>query len=96
MTTMTETGFGELLRHYRIAAGLTQEELAERAGVSIRGISDLERGARRTPHLTTASMLADALALSPPTGRPSSRPHDALPPHHSVMALLHRLRSRFR
>ncbi len=61
---MAETGFGELLRRYRMAAGLTQEALAERAGVSVRGISDLERGVRRAPHLTTVSMLADALALS--------------------------------
>ena len=43
MATMTETGFGNLLRRYRVAAGLTQEELAERAGVSTRGISDLEQ-----------------------------------------------------
>ncbi len=36
--------FGELLRRSRVATGLTQEELAERAGLSARGISDLERG----------------------------------------------------
>src|SRR5215213_8764131 len=62
---MTQTGFGVLLRRYRTAAGLTQEELAERAGLSLRGISDLERGARRTPHLVTVGMLADALNLGP-------------------------------
>jgi transcriptional regulator with XRE-family HTH domain len=39
--------FGSLLRRYRTSAGLTQEELAERAGLSRRGIADLERGARR-------------------------------------------------
>lgn len=32
-----------LLQQYRQAAGLSQEELAERAGLSARGISDLER-----------------------------------------------------
>ena len=32
--TGTESRFGDVLRHYRLAAGLTQEELAERAGVS--------------------------------------------------------------
>src|SRR5215212_5926720 len=62
---MTETGFGELLRHYRMAAGLTQEELAERAGVSTRGISDLERGARGLPRKDTLQMLLQALDLSP-------------------------------
>jgi transcriptional regulator with XRE-family HTH domain len=62
---MAETGFGEMLRRYRMSTGLTQEALAEAAGVSVRGISDLERGVRRAPHLTTVSMLADALALTP-------------------------------
>jgi len=41
--------FGALLQWYRTAAGLTQEELAERAGLSRRGVSDLERGSRRAP-----------------------------------------------
>jgi DNA-binding XRE family transcriptional regulator len=38
--------FATLLQRYRLAAGLSQDELAERAGLSARGISDLERGAR--------------------------------------------------
>jgi predicted ATPase/DNA-binding CsgD family transcriptional regulator len=63
--TATESGFGEQLRRYRIAAGLTQEELAERAGVSARGISDLERGARSLPRKDTLQLLLDALELSP-------------------------------
>jgi predicted ATPase/transcriptional regulator with XRE-family HTH domain len=58
-------GFGELLRRYRAAAGLTQEALAERAGLSVRGISDLERGVNRRPHRDTLQMLADALGLAP-------------------------------
>src|SRR5215211_8779545 len=62
---MTETGFGDLLRRHRLAAGLTQEELAERAGVSTRGISDLERGARGLPRKDTLQMLLQALPLSP-------------------------------
>ncbi|HEV7126121.1 MAG TPA: tetratricopeptide repeat protein [Ktedonobacterales bacterium] len=56
--------FGALLRRHRAALGLTQEEIAERAGLSVRGISDLERGARERPHLDTVELLADALALS--------------------------------
>ncbi len=55
--------FGLLLRRYRAAAGLTQDELAERSGLSARGISDLERGARERPHRDTVQMLADALIL---------------------------------
>src|SRR3954453_10603121 len=58
------TAFGDLLRRFRSAAALSQEALAERAGLSRHGISDLERGARRTPHLETVRMLADTLALS--------------------------------
>ena len=53
----------ELLRQYRLAAGLTQEELAERARISVRAIGDLERGARRTPHKDTLRLLAEALSL---------------------------------
>src|SRR5688500_19697694 len=65
MATTTQTGFGELLRRYRMEAGLTQEELAERAGVSTRGISDLERGARGLPRKDTLQLLLQALDLSP-------------------------------
>jgi predicted ATPase/transcriptional regulator with XRE-family HTH domain len=57
------TSFADLLRHLRITAALSQEELAIRSGLSLRGISDLERGVRRAPHLTTVRVLADALAL---------------------------------
>ena len=55
--------FGDLLRQHRRARALTQEALAERAGVSVRTISDLERGARTHPYRETAHLLADALAL---------------------------------
>ncbi len=57
--------FGALLRRYRIAAGLTQEALADRAGLSARGIADLERGVRRFPHFHTLRCLVEALELAP-------------------------------
>src|SRR5690242_4314206 len=60
----TYQGFGELLRRYRAAAGLSQEELAERAGLSARGIADLERGARSTPYPQTVRKLVAALQLA--------------------------------
>jgi predicted ATPase/DNA-binding XRE family transcriptional regulator len=63
-TGMTESDFGGLLRRYRVAAGLTQEELAERAGISTRGISDLERGAHGLPRKDTLRLLLDALDLT--------------------------------
>jgi predicted ATPase/DNA-binding CsgD family transcriptional regulator/DNA-binding XRE family transcriptional regulator len=64
MAATAETGFGDLLRRYRVAAGLTQEELAEHAGLSTRGISDLERGARALPRKDTLQLLLEALDLS--------------------------------
>jgi predicted ATPase/transcriptional regulator with XRE-family HTH domain len=56
--------FGDLLRHQRLEAGLSQETLAERAGLSVRGISALERGVNRTPQRETVLRLAEALALA--------------------------------
>jgi predicted ATPase/transcriptional regulator with XRE-family HTH domain len=53
-----------LLRHYRLAAGLSQEALAERARMSTQGISALERGYRRTPQRETLALLVGALALN--------------------------------
>jgi predicted ATPase/transcriptional regulator with XRE-family HTH domain len=68
MAATEATGFGALLRQLRLAAGLTQEGLAERAGVSSKAVSDLERGPTRSPRLDTVALLADALGLDP-TGR---------------------------
>ena len=56
-------GFGALLRGYRVTAGLSQEALAERAGLSARAVGDLERGAKLRPHPETLRRLADALQL---------------------------------
>jgi predicted ATPase/transcriptional regulator with XRE-family HTH domain len=60
------TSFAALLRRHRVAAVLSQEALAERAGLSVRGISDLERGVKQRPHLETVRLLSDALGLAPP------------------------------
>ncbi|HEY7340250.1 MAG TPA: tetratricopeptide repeat protein [Ktedonobacterales bacterium] len=59
------TSLSLLLKRYRMAAGLSQEALAQRADLSTRAISDLERGLHRLPHTTTLDLLATALALSP-------------------------------
>jgi non-specific serine/threonine protein kinase len=56
--------FGELLKMYRERARLSQSELAARAGLSRRGISDLERGERRAPQRETTRRLIEALDLS--------------------------------
>ncbi len=56
--------FARRLRRLRMAAGLTQQELAEHAGVSVRAISDLEREINERPRRDTAGMLADGLRLT--------------------------------
>src|SRR5687768_17010398 len=56
--------FGERLRRLREAAGLTQEELAERAGLSRDAVSALERGHRRHPHPETVRALSFGLGLA--------------------------------
>jgi predicted ATPase/transcriptional regulator with XRE-family HTH domain len=59
-----QESFGWLLRRYRLAAGLTQEELADRAGLSVKGLSALEGGKRQTPYRHTVTLLATALGLT--------------------------------
>ena len=74
--------FSEVLKHFRKAAGLTQEELAERAQLSRNAINALERGVRHSPRKDTVALLARALALS-------EEEHAAL----LAAARLHRLRA---
>ena len=54
--------FGELLRQHRLAPGLTQDSLAELAGLSVHGIQKLESGATH-PYRDTAERLIRALKL---------------------------------
>jgi len=57
------SSFAELLRQHRQSRGLTQAELAERAGLSWRSISDLERGLKQAPRASTVRLLVRGLAL---------------------------------
>jgi tetratricopeptide (TPR) repeat protein/transcriptional regulator with XRE-family HTH domain len=85
--------FAARLIAFRRSAGLSQQELAERSGLSIRAISNLERARTRRPHPDTLSRLADALRLddkarrelAAAAGRRLARtvtaaPEDKLPP----------------
>ena len=56
--------FGRLLRQTRTAAGLSQDELAQRSGLSVRGISDMERGFTARPFNRSVRLLADAMMLT--------------------------------
>nr|WP_246211618.1 tetratricopeptide repeat protein [Phytoactinopolyspora alkaliphila] len=61
---MPQSDFADMLRRHRFAAGLSQEELARRAGISGDAVAALERGRRRAPRPLTVRLLADALELS--------------------------------
>jgi predicted ATPase/transcriptional regulator with XRE-family HTH domain len=78
---MTESPrFSSLLKRYRQEAGLSQEDLAARAGLSTRAISDLERGIYKAPRYDTLRLLTEALALSEPQQallRAAARPEQA-------------------
>ena len=88
MTEQPAQGFAGLLRQLRAAVRMTQEELAEAAGLSPRSVSDLERGINRTARKDTAESLARALGLAEPVRRCSWRRRvDALR-HADVLAAM--------
>ena len=55
---------GRNVRKFRLALGLTQEELAERSGFGQNYLSDLERG-RRNPTVVTLWEIAQTLGVTP-------------------------------
>jgi len=65
MATNGASKFASLLRRYRRRSSLTQEELAQRAGLSLASVSLLERGLTRAPHKDTVELLIAALELAP-------------------------------
>lgn len=91
-TTRPSTGeFGRLLREFRTRARLSQEQHAHAAGVSVRALTDMERGRTRGPQRRTVQALTRALELSTADseqleraagiGRPRPRPAiDPAPP----------------
>ncbi len=86
--TTEQLGLGAQLRRFRLRAGLSQEALAEKAGVSVNTIGALEEGQRRRPYPNTLRALADSLDLAgadraallssggdrPPAASPSALP----------------------
>src|SRR2546428_2748693 len=85
--------FGVMLKRHRLDAGLTPESLAERAGLSARAISDLERGVTQAPRRDTLKLLADALGLTDQqrasleaAARPRPGPSERPRPEHNLPA----------
>jgi transcriptional regulator with XRE-family HTH domain len=74
-------GFGEQLCRDRAAAGLTQEELAERSGLSVRAISDMECGRTSRPRHSTLRQITQAL-------KPAAPEHAVAPAHDAVAGAL--------
>lgn len=60
----TNGTLGGLIRRYRQLGGLTQEELGEKAGLSVRGVRNLEQDRVRQPRRSTLKRLASALGAS--------------------------------
>ena len=60
-----EHTFGGILRQLRKDRSLSQQELAQAAGVSVRTLTDLECGKVSRPRFATLRSLADALGLDP-------------------------------
>lgn len=52
------------LRRLRLAAGMSQAQLAERSGLSLRAVTDLEQGLRTDPRASTVQALARALGVT--------------------------------
>lgn len=65
MDTAPRQTFGALLKRHRLAAGLSQEQLAERAGLTAQAVGVLERGVRQAPYRDTVRALVRALGLAP-------------------------------
>jgi transcriptional regulator with XRE-family HTH domain/tetratricopeptide (TPR) repeat protein len=75
--------FGALLRKFRAEANITQEELAERSGLSPKAIAALEQGTRRSPRPSTVEWLAEALKLDVSRKEAFVAAARGLPDHHS-------------
>jgi transcriptional regulator with XRE-family HTH domain len=59
---------GAWIKSQRLASGMTQEELAGKSGLSVRAISNLERGRTARPHPRSLEVLAVALGLPESAG----------------------------
>ncbi|HZN78061.1 MAG TPA: helix-turn-helix transcriptional regulator, partial [Mycobacterium sp.] len=52
--------FGDVVRRHRRRLGLSQQDLADKSGVTVRGLRKIESGRIGTPRPVTVRLLADA------------------------------------
>jgi transcriptional regulator with XRE-family HTH domain len=71
---MGQKRLGKIIREAREKAGLSQEELARRVGLTQGALSFIERGVVE-PRLSTLLRLFDALGLSPEVLKDREAPH---------------------
>lgn len=94
-TNPEHSTFAALLLTHRRAKGMSQEELAAATGMSVRAISDLERGRTRQPRRRTLDALATALALTGSVRAEFTAPAPVETPQVAVPAQLPRTVSDF-
>lgn len=75
-----QTALAEMLAGLRSSRGLSQEQLAELSGVSVRAIGEIERGATRRPQRETLRALTGALGLTPEEREAFARSARTAPP----------------
>ncbi|MGW5053444.1 tetratricopeptide repeat protein [Actinokineospora sp. NPDC004072] len=85
MTGPGAASFGEALRAHRLRARLTQQQLAERSGISVRALRYIERGSVGHPRPDSVRKLAAAVGVAP--DELTRRGGEAAPPHPARLAL---------
>lgn len=84
---------GKAIRHHRGQLGITQEELARRAGIAPTSVVRLENGEIERPRVSTLAKLAGALGVEPGeftgfvTQKPTGRPEPLEAPDITLMAI---------
>src|SRR4051794_14641956 len=81
--------FAVLLKEHRLARSLTQDRLAERAGVSAKAVAALESGRRKSPRLSTIALLVDALGLDDEQRAVLARAATTVEPESQLQAQTH-------
>src|SRR4051794_36042782 len=75
-----QNSFGEWLRVHRRAAGMSQRDVAEKAGVSVAAVRDIEQGRTRRPHPRSVRKLAEAVGMVRDDGQPAPPVTESAPP----------------